>query len=293
MNAEYRMDPKGESYVFDSWDEFLTRLHDEPNGVFKSRSSIKPNDTNGKNWAGSKDYATAEKLAREGWLGPVAQIEKVCGHVEERIDTSILQTTFDSRFDVAGGEVDVARYLDGEPECMIESTPIRISRHGRAVRVVIPGAYSSATSEKAILGRGAAVVALSDTLAKAQHPLEIWVCYAGAQEMRGKPIFQALVRVQRADEPIDIGRLGFALAHPSSLRRIGFRAVETLVKTSYVAKPLEWGYGTDPGGVDIRQLDEAENTIVVPSLSYKDRADWAKEEFCIQWVNDQLDRIFD
>jgi hypothetical protein len=286
----------GESYVFDSWDELLTRLSDAPNQAYKRESSRKTSD---RKWSGTESYEAAEKLAREGWLSPVSQIERLCGHVESKVDASILTTDFQRTWGVAGSEVDMSLYLDGDPECMIESAPIRISRHGRAVRVVIPCVYSSGCPESEILGRGAAVVALSDTLAKAQHPLEIWAAYAYSDEtsMNGPGIFQALVRVQQANEPIDLGRLGFALAHPSSLRRIGFRCAEALVTTSRVATGLGYGYGYGTGQVDVSQLDEAENTITVPNLGRSrylgGTCRWEDEDFQVQWVQDQLARIFD
>lgn len=291
--SESKLLSHGESYVFDSWDEFLNALHTlraTGDRAFQYNTSSQT-DRNG--WHGTASYEACEKLAREGWHGPIAEVERISGHVEDRIDTTIIQTSFDSRFDVCGGEVDIARYLDGEPECMIESEPIRISRHGRAVRVVVPCVFSSATREASILGRGAAVVALADVLAKAQHPLEVWAAYNFASTNEGAPLFQALVRIQRADEPIDIGRLSFVLGHPSSLRRVGFRACENLVTTKKVANELGGVYGNGTSQVDVSQLPESNNTITVPGLSHSGRAQWADEDFCIQWVNDQLDRIFD
>jgi hypothetical protein len=77
-----------------------------------------------------------------------------------------------------------------------------------------------------IINRGAAVVALIDKIQSEGQRVEL-IAFCHIAGRRNDRLIMA-VTVKRPEEPIDMDRVAFALAHPSMLRRAFFRVVEFL-----------------------------------------------------------------
>jgi len=268
-----------EPQIFDSWDSFVTRAEERPgrDGVYGSET-----------FCLTPSFESAVELARHGWGAMVAEAETVASWVEDKVELERFAQGFRTVPSVCGQEVDVARYLGGDPECMIDSLPVQISKHGRAVRLIVPVGYLAAVSANTAVKRGAAILALVDLLKRAGHPCEIWATsFADPTHTRTARFFGA-IRVQRADQPIDVGQLAFALAHPSTFRRLMFAIREQT--TMY----------PDGGGASatmeltqeaIDLLPEAEgNEIRLPTLTPGDN--WSPEA-SVAWIETQLALIFD
>lgn len=281
--------------VYGSWEDYVVKVETTPVPAHRcGSSSTKAGE--GKSWDLGLGYEGALVAAREGWRQPLTEVERLATHVESKVDLDLFQTTFDSIRDVAGSEVDIDRYLTGEPECMIESIPLTISRHGRAVRLVVPISYSAGTDSAKVLRRGSAVVALADLLAKAQHPLEVWAAItlttkhgkANSGKNTVRPDFVDLVRVQAADEPLDVARLLFILAHPAGFRRLGFRSIEQ-IEDRDLADAIGFSYGFPVGFHQDDLPDQVDNTFVLDHLNYSHTWD---EDYCTTWITSVLDEVF-
>jgi len=241
-----------------------------------------------RDWAGCT-FAQAVKMATvEGYASKVTEAENIAGAVSTNVLTDVLQETFQATWDVAGAEVDMGRFLAGAPECMVESQPIKIARAGRAVRIAVPVGYSSSVPAEQILRRGACVVALALVLQQMKHPLEIW---AGFCTDRSGYHYAQMAQVQRADEPFDIGRVMYALAHPSMLRQLGFAVADMQPEAVRQFHGMHRGGGYGRGyAIHEDDLDQsAGTTIIVPD---NDRGmSWTVQE-SVRWIEQQLDRIF-
>jgi hypothetical protein len=241
-------------------------------------------------WAGCSHAEALRRARSEGYAEVLPEVEQLVGAIDQQITTERFQTTFQTTFDVTGSEVDLGRFLSGEPECMVESLPIRIARRGRAVRIVLPVNYSATVEPDQVRRRGAAVMALCDVLARAQHPLEVWAAVCNTAP--GGARYACVVKVQDADQPLDAGRLLFALAHPAMLRQLGF-AVEEHEKAT-TRKQFGYvdggGYGGPSYAVQEGDLpDQYGQTIVLPELQPRDK--WELPQ-AVAWVNQQLECIF-
>jgi hypothetical protein len=229
---------------------------------------------------GNVTYLQAAKLARQGWSEHRDIVDRYVEHVENQVDLDLFSTSFQATYAVAGAEVDMGRFLAGEPECMIESTPLRIARKGRAVRLVIPFGYRGVVEPAQAVRRGAAVVALADMLAKAQHPVEIWATRSQQFGGEGPTQYHANILVQSANDPLDIDRLLFVFAHPGAYRRIGFATLN-----GYAGITSQGGQ-VPPKPEDLGEM--VENTHIFPVLEADQ--DWS-EAAAVQWVEAQLAEI--
>lgn len=233
-----------------------------------------------------------ERATGAGFWEALPEAEAFAARVEAEVDLTTSQVTFSSRYDVAGAEVDMGRFLSGEPECMIESVPFQVARQGRAVRVVVPGCYNGETSIQSVRNRGAAVVALCLTLSRAQHPVEVWVGFANHGKSGAR--YAYMVRVQKANEPLDEGRIMYALAHETSNRRLCFSVKEqgdATTREDLRITATGGGYGTIPRYVELADLpDEQANTIILED--FDQQSDWS-ERAAVAWLNRTITELFE
>lgn len=263
-----------------SWSEFVARAEGSTR-----RSNEKDS------WAGASFPKALEMARGDGYKQAIAKAEEIAGHVEHLVDAQLTKNTFQAVYATAGAEVDMGRFLSGEPECMVESEPIVISRHGRAVRIAVPVCYSSNVGKDEILARGAAVMALVGVLRRCQHPLEVWATINIHTTNGENGRLSYMIKVQSADQPVDMGRLMYALAHPSMLRQLGFAAEDGEDETTRKQFGIGYGsYGTAPFGIAESDFtDQVENTIILPAL--RGRGEWDISQ-SVEWVKEQLARIF-
>lgn len=151
-----------------------------------------------------------------------AQLNELESHIAEHLDVA-----FQARHSVVGGSVDVARFIQGEPECMIDYVAEPQARMGRVVKVLVNMVFSAHVNTADIVKRGVVVCALIDTLHKLGVGVEVWSEEPTAHRGIDKgDVASHLVKLHDSSEMLDIDNLMFGLCHPSMLRRIGFSVTE-------------------------------------------------------------------
>lgn len=250
---------------FTSWPAYVAKADESKISEFCSST-----DTSRPKWHGTKSFQEAKDMALNGWSGIRAEVDALVENIEHAIMPN-LAPAFTSYFDVSGGMVDVGRFLDGEPECMVETRLVEMAKPGKVITVLVQGFYSSASNENEIKARGAAVVALIDAIERMQHSTEIYVEYTFSKRICH------LVKVKGAGEALDIDTLMFILAHPSAYRRISFGVQE--------GEPA--GLGCGPSGNygkpnDLTQGGKVGASITLDTLRYDtptmDSKAWIREQ---------------
>jgi hypothetical protein len=194
---------------------------------------------------------------------------------------SSLVERHDITHDVEGIQVDIARYLDGEPECWIQWEHQIVESPGtKIVRMIFNGSVSSGVSTETIERVGAAAVALVELLEYSGIRVEIFLenvfaKYVGLQ----CPKVISQVKIKSADQPLDIPRLAFALGHPACLRRLGFAFVELQSKEYRESIGISYGM---PIPLTMK------GDIVIPELSYLNEETRTPEK-AEAWIIKQLE----
>ena len=187
-------------------------------------------------WAMGTTLATALSMARFGW--PEGR-EAFVGHMIDAKATGAavaLQQVTAFHNDVMGILVDVGAYMAGAPDNMIMIDEQAMAPAPVVVLNVGLG-YSGETSSKAVHHYGAAICLLIESLQLKGHSVEVNMVRHNSKK---GDIHSLTVNVKGANEPMDIDKLAFALAHPAMLRRIAWRALETVAGAF---KNFGWGYG--------------------------------------------------
>lgn len=173
------------------------------------------------------DVATwqdAVSLAENGWSEKRKDVDSmtdmVFGQVQEMVDLE-----FQSRFDVTGSAIDMGRFLDGEPECMIEFHEEHAATQGNMVTVLVNASYAGMVSSRKIAEQGAAICALVEALGKLNRSVEIWM---EDLTVVGRNMHSTLVKVKDATDYMDSDQLMFCMGHAAFLRRLCFAVMEMM-----------------------------------------------------------------
>lgn len=176
--------------------------------------------TGGAGWRGSDTWSEAIDLWQAGWIPGLHEMARQLETIEL---PTVVNARVTTRYDVAGGAVDVGRYLSGDPQCMrrVVMAPSR-----PIVRVAVPGCPLAVVSAETIMACGAATVALVDLLAQSGYGVEIVMVDADAltRATVDGDVMVTVVGIKAAHEPVDLGAVAFAMAHPAMFRRFLFGA---------------------------------------------------------------------
>ena len=195
---------------------------------------------NSDDWAGGT-YEWAVEAASKGVpkdVPHIRQFQKIVASVR----TARRPVT---HWDVAGSAVDVGRFMQGEPDSMIEV--VRGQRPSPMVRIAVERAASASVSVADIRATGSSVLAAISAMRTAGIPAEIWATFSVTPSWRsrgqGLPNnYSVWVKLQEAGRPINLGILAYWTLQPSALRRICFCIEE------HEPNNVREAYGFTPGG---------------------------------------------
>jgi len=238
-------------------------------------------------FTGVRTFEDAVKLARDGWPEVSAEIERLAS----RITAGVLQHVERPEvfFGYEGVQYDVGRLLDGEPEHWQYWSPVEetLRGSGRVCRILYNVAISGGIDGSIIRARGAAVGALCRALDYVGIRAEVTITDGTGGTA---PNAQGFVNVtlKQADQDIDYPVFAYAIAHPSTLRRLVFSVQETFPATIRA----NYGFGNPYGSfygypADLPAAERAAYDIHVDSAMLGD-AQWTKPESAIAWVLGKL-----
>lgn len=177
---------------------------------------------------GTRSLVDAVELGHKGYDEIRPEVERMFTELESQL-AERLESAFQSRYDYQGVQVDVGRFLSGEPECMIDFIPEPSQRMGRVVRIIVNGSASASIAASRITKRGVVVCALVDAVHKLGMGVEVYAEFPtnddGVNSSKGE-VTTTLVKLHDSQQMLDINNLMFALCHPSMLRRIKFSCLE-------------------------------------------------------------------
>lgn len=246
-----------------------------------SRVSRQTTDIYGKGWFGTETFAEASALVREGWSEPRADVLALTGAIVTDAMASVDAMRMRAHFDFTGSEVDMGRFVTGEPENMVDYRMTAEQSFDRVFTLVVSIGVSAGISPEKIRARGAAIMALVDVLGQCGISTEIYaehVCEAGSQKISN------MIKVKSSDADTDLDTVMYAVAHPSMVRRMVFSAQEReseAVRNRFGFNTMG-GYGRPR---DAMRGDDVNAQIVLPIIGY------GNDEITnpVQWIQQTLD----
>ncbi len=201
-----------------TWEEYLAEAQRTPH----AENPIS-RDPEHDEWGGGS-HAECIALASQGWEHGAHEAQLVLDAVSPDVSSHIERIDWSHNVEPTGA-LDVARYLENEPECWLAPHMQIVAAQGRLIHLVVNGGVSAGVSQEQITRRGSAVVALIDVLELAGHSVRVDWVLAGSTIVRGTietgDVYETIVHIKDWGESLNLGRLIFALAHPGMVRRLG------------------------------------------------------------------------
>lgn len=204
-------------------------------------------------WNGTPTMEDATKLAVTGWReGRERILEAKMGL--ERLLTKRDRAQKSEDWGMAGYRPDVPRYIAGEPEHMIMPSD-RFGPANPIVSMMANAAVNWTISAEKIMNFGAALTSAIDQTERTGRRVELDVAYGiksygfhGSntneitEDNKDGRSLQVIVRVKRANVPLELDRVVFCLAHPSMFRRFMFSVMEQMDSSGWHSD-IHSGYG--------------------------------------------------
>lgn len=210
-------------------------------------------------WLGVSSWSEVADMAVNGWHAETDVALDIAESAIDAVSQEHDMIAFRPVWDVAGCEVDVARYLAGEPENMIDYEITSTPRSGRVIILCASVTYSGSISADTIKRRGQAITALAMALTRLGFACELWVDMSTKIKNYAA---RTRVLVKGANDEIDPARIMFAYSHPSMLRAIGFGVWHNIPATH--KKKLN--IGSTYGRVANPAHDLPEGTLYLPGV---------------------------
>lgn len=207
--------------TYDSLDELAraAKRRAEANPGPAQNCSIYYNDDSYKNWRGGVTFAEAIDLAQSGWEDPLTETLELVESMVDKVEKAHEIEHFQAVWDVSGCEVDVARYLNGEPENMIDYPMISVPKHGRVITLCATVGAIATISPESMIRRGQVVTAFALLLSRLGYACELW---ADSTAKHGDWRYSVRTLVKGTNDTLDPSRVLYAYAHPSMLRALTF-----------------------------------------------------------------------
>lgn len=274
-----------DTYVerFESWTEFVTKAETGKSHLSKEKreSQKLSND-----FAGVSSVEEAVTLARQGWTKGAEDIKALASKLFNHVSGMIERT--EVNHDVEGHVIDVARFVDGEPECWMKFDEVRVDAEGghRLIRLVMNIGASGMVARETITRKGATVAALVELLEYAGHRVELTVVegiegYGGGD----KPDYEVSIRLKEFDQALDLPVVAFALAHPATLRCLLFSVEEQLPEKmqKLIGAESGMGYGRP---ADVQTVERGD--IYIPKMLWGEKQ-WDTPEAAQAWIIKNLE----
>ncbi|OYN81756.1 DUF7192 family protein [Mycolicibacterium sphagni] len=219
MRVDRRVEEDGRNrsvVMFESFTELIdhNREHDHRSAAMNST------------FYGAANMKEADAMARRGLpRDGVEAINLAHDHVSH-VAGDLIRPVFDEFYDTSGSFVDMGRFVDGTPECMVTYFPTDEPGKSNIVTLIMNISYNCGISADAIKKNGQSMMALVEAIETCGLQAEIWADNHVRGSRGGTKVWaRTAVKLKRAGEPFDVGMFMYALTHPSFLRSHIFNAM--------------------------------------------------------------------
>ena len=245
---------KKTSYVreFDSLNEFEQYITNTPiNKAFqwKKLQSVE----HGYKFTQTQSYEEATELFKNGWNDMAQKLTKKLNVIKNQVVDAQVQKIL---YDVVGFQCSVPRYLQGIPTSMVNKKLVPVKQ--RVITLNKDISYNAFTTTEEIVEASTQTLQLIKKIEAQGIRVNLNLIF-GSTAGSTKEVVK--IRLKSANERLNVSKLAFPLVHPSMLRRLLFRYMET---APTVTSEYTWGYGKPLDGSQLKT--HCKDEYVLPRL---------------------------
>lgn len=187
-------------------------------------------------WHGTNTYNEAQELLSHGWLPEASALSKKLP-ISSTLSPASKRTNI---YSVAGFQASVPRYLQGVPTNMISQ---RKSVQKQKVVVLNRSiVFSASWSAKKIEEEGIKALQVVKALEGNGFRVKLNVMTVHTIGYGKTESAVAVICVKKPDEPLNLSKIAFPIAHPAMLRRLAFKWLENFQEITN--RSFTSGYGS-------------------------------------------------
>ena len=242
---------------YNSWTEFVDAAERLPSELAESERDSR---SEGSKFSGTSSFEECVRMARQGWPEGAKKVKAKLDLLNAAIPAKqVIKEVQMSR--VGPGIIDMGRYKQGHPapwvtwqDTQVESNE---SPNGGIITIAFNITASGGVDKDTMFRKGATIAALTDLLERSGKHVEL-ILLVTSKGYRDRLVVQACIK--RAEDPLDIDRITFAVANASTLRRLGFSIYECQRNAHANGWHAASGYGycvdeTIEGAINIHSTD--------------------------------------
>jgi hypothetical protein len=225
---------KTKKQYFNNLGEFMNYINTrEENYVFRNKNLLSINGS--EHFTGTESYEEACNLLKYGWDYMAKRLEKELRNLRK---VMITKKIFRMQHDMVGGYVNVSRYLQGIPNNMINQK--MIVKKQPVVTLYKNIGYLANVKTEEIIEESIKALQIIQMIEASGMRVNLNLLFHAVSSNCQEKIM-VIIKLKSANERLNISKLAFPLVHPSMLRRIIFKWMETTdVVTDYTFRV---GYG--------------------------------------------------
>lgn len=251
-------------------------------------------NSHGTEWYGTPSYDDMLSKLRSGWPDGTEEMKKLSMLLRPCLPMS-QRPKFSHRASVVPRgplAINVPAVIMGRPDTFVgQFRSNQVTKGNKIIRVCCNQTTSAGVDAKTIMGRGAAVLCLIDTLRAAGKSVDITAvfCVTGGYDQTASKTLITW-HIAPAGDLLNLNTLAMAIVNPSGQRRALFSGLELL--------PMPWGqsyhygYGLPQPMKTTFPEDYKRYDVVADSecayLGGRMLLDWSRPEHQIAWVKEQL-----
>ncbi len=278
-NQQYRRIQK-----FYEWEQFLNWV--DWSGKKYRRASHRIGDKNYK-YSLTSTFQDAMDLARYGWAEGVSKIQQF-----EKLDLPTHETfmqnyDIQTAYSVAGGSVNIGRYLAGMPDCMRHMR--MINNHAlpsRVQKIIIISNSSGRVLADEILKYGYKIYQIIEALEMANIQTDITLAYSAknynTEQISDYCFYETYIKIKKAEDVLCPEKILFCVAHPAMFRRLVLSENE---RNSFAIRMTYRFYEDGAPGYGVYDpnwrppIDMMKDALLIPSLEDKVGFSWFMGDF--------------
>ncbi len=240
-------------FRFDSLTEYLAYLNETPiQRVFSSN----PYSVSGEySFTNTRSFEEAVQLCKFGYHDNFEKLVELKIKLEKFVKLASNKTRQFN--DYIGYVPDVKAFLEGSPLSMLNKVnPLR-----RKIDIYLNTSYYGGTSYPAIFNRGAITLSVVEILEKLGYSVDL---HLFEMSTVGRELHFSEFILKTENERVNMQKLYFPLCHPSWIRRLNFRLIET---TPNISSDWTSGYGKPSDFETIKKIITLRNNdILLPTI---------------------------
>lgn len=211
-----------------------------------------------KSWAGTANYKEAQELLINGWDEGAKKLTSTL-KIENAKNAKEVSRAI---FDIVGFQCSVPRYLQGVPQSMINKKTVKQKQ--KVITLYKSICYDAGVSSKQILDDSVKFIQIVQEIEKQGIRVNVYTMFHAT---RGNEQMAMRVKIKSSGERLNISKMSFPLMHPSMLRRIIFRTMETEQRVKGQWCP---GYGVPTSTHEVKLMMKPNEHYIPVLISEKE-----------------------